>query len=97
MDTGAEGETGGKLEGVMKPLVAEPGEDWNYGPNIDWVGEAIARTSGMRLGQYLKQNIFDPLGMKDTAFQVLPHCKDRAVAMHQRDESGKLGPGEHHP
>ena len=51
----------------------------------------------MRLGEYFRQHIFEPLGIKDTAFELLPHCKDRAASMHQRDEQGKIGPGAQHP
>lgn len=51
----------------------------------------------MRLGEYIKANIFDPLGIKDTAFEVRPHCKDRTAAMHQRDAQGKIGEGAQFP
>lgn len=37
-----------------------------------------------------RQNIFDPLGLKDTAFHVLPHCKDRLVSMHERHTDGSI-------
>lgn len=94
---GGAGVTDGQIDGVKKPLVHEPGEHWEYGINIDWVGEAVARASGMRLGDYIKQNIFEPLGVKDTAFEVLPQCKDRTAAMHQRDETGKIAASEQHP
>jgi CubicO group peptidase (beta-lactamase class C family) len=63
------------------PWMAQPGERWMYHVSIDVLGVLIARVSGQSLGTFMRQRIFDPLGMKDTAFHVpsakmerLPGC-----------------------
>ena len=52
------------------PLLAQPGERWMYHVSGDVLGVLIARVSGKSLGAFMRERIFDPLGMKDTAFHV---------------------------
>jgi CubicO group peptidase (beta-lactamase class C family) len=52
------------------PLMAQPGERWMYDVSMNVLGILIERISGRRLGEFMRQRIFDPLGMKDTAFRV---------------------------
>ena len=52
------------------PLVFDPGERWEYGTNIDWVGKMVEAASGKRLGDYFRQNIFESLGMNSTGFKI---------------------------
>ena len=59
------------------PLEFEPGSRWNYSVSTDVLGVAVERISGMSLGDYFKKNIFDPLGMTSTAFDVDPANLDR--------------------
>jgi CubicO group peptidase (beta-lactamase class C family) len=63
------------------PWMAQPGERWLYHTSCDVLGVLIARVSGQSLGNFLRQRIFDPLGMKDTAFHI-PRARrqDRAPA-----------------
>ncbi|HUN94149.1 MAG TPA: serine hydrolase domain-containing protein [Burkholderiaceae bacterium] len=75
---------------LRTPLLFDPGERWNYGINIDWVGKAVEATSGMRLGAYLQQNILGPLGMGDTAFRISPSMRSRLAKIHQRGDDGAL-------
>jgi methyl acetate hydrolase len=77
---------------LMLPLVFDPGERWDYGINIDWVGKAVERASGQRLGDYFAEHIFEPVGMKDTSFALTPERRARLVGMHARGEDGTLGP-----
>lgn len=72
------------------PLVFDPGEKWDYGINIDWVGKAVERASGRRLGDYFAERLFGPLGMKDTAFGLPPERRTRLAGMHARAEDGGL-------
>src|SRR5215472_844341 len=51
---------------LMLPLVFDPGEKWDYGINIDWVGKAVERASGQLLGDFFAEHIFGPAGMRDT-------------------------------
>jgi CubicO group peptidase (beta-lactamase class C family) len=59
------------------PLIAQPGERWMYHISCDVLGVLIARVSGQSLGSFLQDRIFNPLGMKDTAFHVLAEKIDR--------------------
>jgi methyl acetate hydrolase len=74
------------------PLIFDPGEKWDYGINIDWVGKAVERVSGQKLGEYFAEHLFGPLGMKDTAFKLTPAHRSRLAAMHARGEDGSLAP-----
>src|SRR5215469_8037019 len=52
------------------PWIAQPGERWLYHVSADVLGVLVARVSGQSLGVFLRERIFDPLGMKDTAFHL---------------------------
>jgi CubicO group peptidase (beta-lactamase class C family) len=52
------------------PLVFDPGDRWDYGINIDWVGKAVERVSGQSLGHYFAEHLFRPIGMNDTGFKL---------------------------
>ncbi|HEY5757053.1 MAG TPA: serine hydrolase domain-containing protein [Steroidobacter sp.] len=52
------------------PLMAQPGERWLYNTSADVLGVLIERVSGKTFGAFLRERIFEPLGMKDTAFNV---------------------------
>ena len=68
------------------PLAFEPGEKWMYGFSIDVLGAVIEVLSGKSLGEYLKENVFDPLDMRDTGFFVPAEKQDRiATLYHIRD------------
>jgi CubicO group peptidase (beta-lactamase class C family) len=62
------------------PWMAQPGERWMYHVSCDVLGVLIARVSGRSFGEFLRERIFDPLGMKDTAFYVPPEKIDRLPA-----------------
>jgi CubicO group peptidase (beta-lactamase class C family) len=52
------------------PLLHQPGTVWDYGFGLDVLGLTIEKISGQSLGQYLKANLFTPLGMTDTTFSI---------------------------
>ena len=56
------------------PLIAQPGERWNYSISIDVLGAVIERVSGLPLGDYVAENIFGPLGITESAWK---HSDDR--------------------
>lgn len=72
------------------PLVFDPGDMWDYGIGIDWVGKAVERASGQRLGDYFAEHLFAPLGIKDTGFRLRPDQRGRLVGMHARGDDGAL-------
>jgi len=59
------------------PWLAQPGERWMYHVSGDVLGVLIARVSGRSLGHFMRERIFDPLEMKDTAFHVPPGKRER--------------------
>ena len=59
------------------PLEFEPGTRWNYSVSTDVLGICVERISGLKLGDYLQANIFAPLGMVDTSFDLDPAKQDR--------------------
>ncbi len=71
------------------PLAFEPGERWMYGFSIDVLGTVIEVLSGKTLGEYLKETIFDPLGMKDTGFFVPAEKMDRVATLYHINEGLK--------
>src|SRR5579885_2520910 len=52
------------------PLMHQPGEQWMYNTGSDVLGVLIARASGQPLETFLRERLFEPLGMKDTSFSV---------------------------
>ena len=56
------------------PMDAHPGDRWVYGYNTDILGAMIEKITGQTLGEFLKERLFDPLGMTDTHF-FLPENK----------------------
>ena len=77
---------------LTTPLANEPGQKWEYGINIDFVGKAVEAVSGKKLDAYLKDHIFTPLGMRDTGFKIGADQRSRLVGMHARGADGKLSP-----
>jgi CubicO group peptidase (beta-lactamase class C family) len=73
------------------PLMHQPGEKWMYNTGSDVLGVLIARASGQELPAFLRERIFEPLGMKDTGFSVPAPKLDRLVTSYWTDpESGEL-------
>ncbi|MBA3479073.1 MAG: beta-lactamase family protein [Lautropia sp.] len=81
-----------KNDALKTPLVADPGEAWNYGINIDFAGKMVEAVSGMRLGEYMAKNMFGPMGMNSTGFRITPDMRARLAKVHQRSDAGKLAP-----
>jgi len=79
---------------LTTPLLFDPGDRWEYGISIDWIGKMVETVSGQRLDRYFQDNIFGPLGMKDTSFAISPSQRVRLASVHQRDEKGVLAPIE---
>ena len=64
------------------PLLYQPGQSWSYGTSADVVGAVIEVASGMRFGDFLKKEIFEPLGMNDTDFWVPAEKQDRLMKVY---------------
>ena len=77
---------------LTTPLLFDPGEKWDYGINIDWAGKMVEAVSGKRLGPYLTENLFAPLGMHSTAFKITSDMRARLAKIHQRDDKDAFTP-----
>jgi len=73
------------------PLAFQPGEHFRYGTCADVLGAVVEAVDGRPFGQFLREELFDPLGMKDTGFYVKPEAQNRLVTCYRR-QAGKLVP-----
>jgi methyl acetate hydrolase len=74
------------------PLEFEPGERWQYGISIDWVGKLVEAITDQSLEIYFRENIFAPLGMEDSGFLISSGQKRRVATLHNRRADGGLEP-----
>ncbi|WP_145148160.1 serine hydrolase [Paenibacillus xylanexedens] len=74
----------------MGPLSFEPGTNWQYGTSADILGAVVEAVSGMRYGQFLRKELFDPLEMNDTGFWIPKEKRNRLAKTYQDDGEGKL-------
>src|SRR3979490_2370721 len=81
------------IEDLAKiPLEFSPGEAWNYSVSTDVIGYLVGLISGMPFEQFLKQRIFNPLGMNDTDFFVPADKAHRFAACYSADPKGGFNP-----
>ena len=93
--TGGVGVKGQKLGDAMTrlgslPLFFQPGEDWKYGLNMDLLGYLVEKWSGMSLEEFFEKRICQPLGMKDTWFNLPPEKGPRLVNFFLGDSTGNI-------
>ncbi|MGY4286590.1 methyl acetate hydrolase [Bradyrhizobium sp. LM2.7] len=77
---------------IMTPLLFDPGSKWEYGTNLDWVGQVVEGITGKRLGEVFAERIFKPLGMTDTTFEINDTVRNKLAGMHARNADGSLTP-----
>jgi CubicO group peptidase (beta-lactamase class C family) len=79
------------IDGLAKtPLEFSPGDAWNYSVSTDVIGYLIGKISGKPFEQFLKERIFDPLGMNDTDFYVPADKAHRFAACYSADGKGGM-------
>ena len=73
----------------------QPGSRWTYSPGtgLDVVARIIEIVSETPFDEFIQERIFDPLGMKDTHFNVPPEKESKSVVIHGRDLSAWAGRG----
>ena len=72
------------------PFDAQPGERWIYGYSIDILGALIERASGLTLNDFLRIQILEPLGMRDTHFFLPPAKSDHLAVVYSAKEEGGI-------
>jgi len=72
------------------PLAHQPGEAWMYDLGTDVLGVLLARAAGQSLETFLRERLFEPLGMKDTGFSVPAAQLDRLASCYQSGPGGSL-------
>ncbi|TCZ66854.1 serine hydrolase domain-containing protein [Roseicella aquatilis] len=87
---GVPGIIGCERAALTTPLLAEPGERWEYGIGIDFAGLAVEQVTGQRLGQVLRERVLGPLGMVDTGFRLGAAQRARLASMHAKAPDGTL-------
>jgi CubicO group peptidase (beta-lactamase class C family) len=70
------------------PLVADPGERWHYSVSLDLLGAVVERAAGLPFDAFLKRRIFDPLGMRSTAFGAVD--RRRLTSNYQLSPNGAV-------
>ena len=75
---------------VTLPLIGQPGKQWYYSASPDVLSLLIERFSGMTTAEFLQQRLFDPLGMKDTRYNLNEEQQSRMATLHTYNEDGKL-------
>ncbi len=89
--TGHPGILSGLKAALNYPLIAEPGQGWAYGISTDWLGQVVAAVDGRAIDTYCVQEIFGPLGLRDTLFEP-DSARDRLCDLSIRDDTGALVP-----
>lgn len=74
------------------PLAFEPGTHWKYGMSHDVLGAFIEAVSGKSFGEFLKDEIFDPLNMDDTSFRITEEKRNRLVVWYNKTPDGQMTP-----
>lgn len=90
--TGEPDPLSGQKRSLSVPLVNDPGTAWEYGTNSDWLGLIVEKLSGQSLGGYIKQHIYEPLGMNDSTFSPDTQQRTRLLQVMQRQADGTLAP-----
>jgi CubicO group peptidase (beta-lactamase class C family) len=72
------------------PLAFQPGEKWQYGASTDFVGILVEKISGLTLDEFLRRRIFEPLGMRDTHYNIPKEKVGRVAAVYRPDAQGKI-------
>ena len=75
------------------PTCFQPGEKWMYGLSADVLAAVVEKVTGLRYGEFLKKEIFEPLNMKDTGFFVPKEKEGRFAQIYLFDQKqGKVAP-----
>jgi CubicO group peptidase (beta-lactamase class C family) len=72
------------------PLAFQPGEQWQYGSSTDFVAILVEKMSGMTIDEYVRTKIFQPLGIRDTFYNVPREKVAKVAAIYRPDKDGRI-------
>ena len=72
------------------PLAFQPGDRWQYGSSTDFVAALVEKISGTNIDQFLRQRIFEQLGIRDTYYNIPREKANRVAAIYRPDKDGKI-------
>ena len=84
----------GTKASMKYPMMRDPGTRWGYGPGVDWLGLVVEAVDGRRIDDFCTQEIFEPLAMSDTHFELPARCSHRLADIGIRTERGNFAPFE---
>jgi methyl acetate hydrolase len=87
--TGVPNVASGSAEAFKAPMVVDPGSEYVYGINTDWLGKVVEAVAGKGLDEVIREGITGPLGMDDTMFKLDDARLDNAVRVHTKGEDGR--------
>ena len=70
-------------------MAHDPGITFEYSVSIDVLGALVEKVTGQRFEQFLRERIFEPVGMNDTGFSVEEAKRNRLAKLYEHDSSGK--------
>ena len=80
----------GSRSSLNYPLLFDPGTRWDYGIGIDWLGQVVEKVDGRKIDRFCREELFEPLAMKDTRFEAEPDIEPRLAAVRMRGEDGRF-------
>ena len=80
----------GLVASMNYPLMFEPGTRWDYGVGIDWLGRVVEKVDGRNIARFCREEIFDPLAMPDTCFEVEDRIAARLASVGIRGADGQF-------
>ncbi len=72
------------------PLAFQPGDRWQYGSSTDFVAVLVEKMSGMTIDEFVRTKIFQPLGMRDTHYNIPREKVGRVAAVYRPDRDGAI-------
>jgi CubicO group peptidase (beta-lactamase class C family) len=72
------------------PLAFQPGDRWQYGSSTDFAAVLVEKMSGMTIDEFVRTKIFEPLGMRDTHYNIPREKMSRVAAVYRPDKDGHI-------
>ena len=76
---------------LKAPLIGQPGQQWVYSASPDLLALILQRVSQQAIPTYLREQLFDPIGMKDTGYNLSKAQAERVMQLHTYDDNGEFG------